>query len=184
MAFWPLGMGQGEPDEIQLRAGRINFCLARVKTDSAYLKLFGSVVAATEVLCQYEFCLELNSYMAVPGDGTNEAAAYIAKMFPNMSFNFWPSLIAFPLHYIYALASAIFREIRQGKPKLLKLIFFDQALAGFIAKPGGDVAFLRFLDGLAHDQAGLFMEQRRFPPMLFWPKEIDAALKEFRQKKT
>ena len=33
MAFWPLGMGQGEPDEIQLRAGRINFCLARVKTD-------------------------------------------------------------------------------------------------------------------------------------------------------
>lgn len=184
MAFWPLGMGQGEPNELQFRAGRINFCVARVKTDSTYLKLFGSAVAATEALCQYEFCLELNSYMAFPGEGTNESAAYIAKTYPDMSFYFWPSLVAFSLEYIYGLASALFAEVKQSKPQLLKMILFDKALVGFIAKPGGDLAFLRFLEGLAGEQAGLFMEQRRFPPVLFWPKEIDSALKEFRQRKT
>jgi hypothetical protein len=183
MAFWPFGTGQGEPDEIRFRAGRINFCAARVKTDSAYLKIFGSVAAATEAICQYEFCLELNSYMAFPGEGTNESAAYLAKMNPEMSFYFWPSFIAFPLKHVYSLASALFSEIKKGKRQLLKEIFFDESLASFIAKPGGDLAFLRFLDGLAQEQVGLFMEQRRFPPMLFWPKEIDSGLKEFRQRK-
>jgi hypothetical protein len=183
MAFWPLGMGQGEPSDLQFRAGRINFCVGKVKSDSTYLKLFGSAVAATEALCQYEFCLELNSFMAFPSEGTGESAAYIQKMYPDISFYFWPSLIAFHLEHVFGLASAILAEIRQGKPKLLKLILFDQALAGYLTKPGGDVIFLRFLDGLAREQAALYMEQRRFPPMLSWPREIGLALKEFRQRK-
>jgi hypothetical protein len=183
MAFWPLGMGQGEPNDLKFRAGRINFCVARVKSDSAYLKMFGTAVAATEAICQYEFCLEMNSYMAFTQTETNKSADYIQKMYPDMNFYSWPSLIAFPLEYVNSLASALLQEIRQGKPKLLKLILFDPALAEFLTKPGGDTFFLEFLNSLAHEQASLFMEQRRFPPMLNWPNEISTGLKELRQVK-
>jgi hypothetical protein len=183
MAFWPLGMNQGEPSELKFRAGRIDFCVSRAKTDSAYLKLFGSISATTAALCQYELCLELNSYMTVEGEGTAESAAYMAKAYPGIAFYFWSSLIAFPLEHVFGLAVAVFEEIKKGKPHLLKKILVDDGLAILLAKPGGDAAFLGFLSGLASDQAGLYMEQRRFPPMLIWPKEIASALKEAQRKR-
>jgi hypothetical protein len=55
MAFWPLGIGQGEPDELRFRAGKIDFCLRKVNSEARYRKLFGSVPAAMEALCQYDF---------------------------------------------------------------------------------------------------------------------------------
>jgi hypothetical protein len=181
MAFWPLGTGQGEPTDIRFRAGRINFCVARIATDSAYLKLFGSAGAATEALCQYEYCLELNSFMAFPGLGTNESAQYLERMYPHLNFYFWPSFIAFPFEYVYSLFSTVFAEITERKPQLLKLILFDPSLAGFLVKPDGVQAFLRFLDALANEQVGLFFEQRRIPPHIFWPRDIQKALTEFRK---
>jgi hypothetical protein len=183
MAFWPLGMNQGEPSELKSRAGRIDFCVSRVKADSVFLKLFGSLSATTAALCQYEFCLELNSYMTVPGEGTAESATYVEKVYPGFAFYFWPSLIAFPLEHIFGLAVALFEEIRRSKPHLLKKILFDDSLAIFLTKPGGDVAFLACLRSLASDQGGLYIEQRRFAPMLIWPKEIASALKESQNKR-
>jgi hypothetical protein len=184
MAFWPLGSGCGEPDELRFRAGRINHCAKRIETDLSYLHLFGSVTAAIGSLCQYELVLEFNSHVAIPSDDTQESSAYVAKMYPEMYFNFWPSLIAFPLEPIHGLASTLFSEIKKAKPELLKLIFFDSALVGFLTRPGSDMVFARFLSGLASDQAHLYMEMRRLPPMQFWPKELDAAMKESRKNKT
>jgi len=181
MAFWPLGTGQGEPTEIRFRAGRINFCVARITADSAYLKLFGSIGAATEALCQYEYCLELNSFLAVRGLGTDESAEYLEKRYPHLNFYFWPSFIAFPFDCIHILSSTVFAEITARTPKLLKEILFDPSLAGPLTKPDGVQAFLRFLDALANEQVGLFFEQRRFPPHIFWPGDIQKALIEFRK---
>jgi len=184
MVFWPLGGGCGEPDELQYRAGKINYCAKRIETDLSYLHLFGSVTAATGSLCQYELCLELNSHVATPSEDTQESSAYVAKMYPEMYFTFWPSLIAFPLEHIHGLALTLFSEIQKAKPELLKLILFDPALAGFLTRPGSDMVFARFLSGLASDQSHLYMEMRRFPPMQFWPKELDAAMKQSRKSKT
>jgi hypothetical protein len=120
----------------------------------------------------------------MPSDDTQESAAYVAKMYPDIYFAFWPSLIAFPFEPIYGLALKLFKEIRNTKPELLKLIFFDPALVGFLTKPGSDMVFARFLSGLAGDRAHLYMEMRRFPPMQFWPKELEAAIKQSRNTKT
>ncbi|PYU53217.1 MAG: hypothetical protein DMG48_03000 [Acidobacteria bacterium] len=184
MAFWPLGLGCGEPAELQYRAGKINHCAKRIETDLSYLHLFGSGTTATGALCQYELCLELNSHVAMPSDDTQESSAYVAKMYPEMYFTFWPSLIAFPLEYIHGLALTLFSEIKKAKPDLLKLILFDSAFVGFLTRPGSDMVFARFLSGLASNQAQLHMEMRRFPSMQFWPKELDAAIKQSRRNKT
>jgi hypothetical protein len=97
-----------------------------------------------------------------------------------MYFTFWPSLIAFSLEHIFTLALELFTEIKRRKPQLLNLILFDPALATFLTRAGSDVVFARFLSGLARDQAQLNMELRRFPPILFWPKELEVALKQLR----
>jgi hypothetical protein len=183
MVFWPLRGGCGEPDELQYRAGRINHCTKRIESDLTYLHLFGSVTAATGALCQYELCIELNSHFATPSDDTQESSAYVAKMYPEMYFAFWPSLIAFPLEHIYGLALTLFTEIAKAKRELLNLILLDATLVGFLTKPGSDMIFARFLSGLASNQAQLYMEQNRFPPMQFWPKELDAAIKQSRSNK-
>lgn len=98
-------------------------------------------------------------------------------MYPGLDFYFWPSLIAFPFENMYDLANQMLSEIKRTKPRLLNEILFDQALVGFLTKQGGDIVFLTCLRNLANDQAGLFMEQRRFPPMQNWPKEIESGLK-------
>jgi hypothetical protein len=106
-----------------------------------------------------------------------EFASYVEKMHPGLNFYFWPSLIAFPFENIYDLAKQMFSEIKRTKPQLLNEILFDQAVVGFLTtKQGGNVVFLTCLRNLAHDQAGLFMKQRRFPPMQNWPKEIESGL--------
>jgi hypothetical protein len=182
MIFWPLGVGRGEPEELRYRAGRINHCVKRIEADSSYLRLFGSATAATGALCQYELCVELNSHVATCSDDTQELSAYIAKTYPEIDFYFWPSLIAFPLGYIHGLALTLFSEIKKVKPELLKLVLFDPVLAVFLTKPGSDMVFARFLNGLASDQERLFLEMRRFVPMQSWPMELDVAIKQSRNK--
>jgi hypothetical protein len=159
MAFWPLSVGFGEPERLRYRAGKIDYCVKRVETDLTCLHLFGSATAATAALCQFELCLELNSHMAMPSDDTQDSAGYVARLYPEMYFAFWPSLIAFPLDHIHGLAQTLFSEIRKAKLEIVKLILFDQGLGGFLTKPGSDMVFARFLSGLARDQAIIFCRQ-------------------------
>jgi hypothetical protein len=169
LVFWPLRRNQGEPKE-------------QVETDSTYRRLFGSTSAATVALCQYEFCLELNSFVAMQNVGTQESPGYVSKVYPEISFEFYPGLIAFRLDYVTDLALTLFKEIRTGKTRLLDLILFDPALVGFLKKPGSDMVFARFVSGLAGEAAQFHMQLRRFPPMVNWPKELDDAMKLARQK--
>ncbi len=181
MAFWPLGIGQGEPKELQFRAGRIDFCTRKVNADLAFRKLFGSVPAALAALCQYEFCLELNSYLAV---NNKEVAAHIAKVCPDVQFYFWTSFVAFPFEHIYDLAETIYADIKKGKPELTKLILFEPEWANVFTSPAiGESIFIEVLANLTRDQSRLFMERQQFPPMNFWPQDIQAALKEYAKKK-
>ena len=181
MAFWPLGSGNGEPDELRYRAGRINYCLKRIKTDSPCLGLFGSATRATAALCQFELCLELNSYLATPNDDTSESYAYVSARYPDMCFTFWPSLIAFPLDYISALALRIFSDIKKRNSELVALLLIEPALAGFLLKPGGELILARCVSNLAADSAQLHFQLHRFPPMVAWPPELNAAMKSARQ---
>ena len=178
MCLWPLFEGRGEPEQLRFRAGRINLCADRVGVSETYLKLFGSKKAATDALCQYEFCLELNSYLSVPTGKSPESSAYVAQQYPDVVFDFWPSLIAFSLDPIMPLALKIYKEIVAARSNFVALLMFDPALASFLSKgPGGAQIYGEFLRGLASDQAQLFLQQNRFPLMPVWPKEIQELIR-------
>jgi hypothetical protein len=178
MAFWPLGIGQGEPNELRFRPGRIDFCVRRVNADLALRKLFGSPAAALVALCQYDFCLELNSSLAV---NKKHVLARTVELQPDATvFYFWPSFIAFPFEHLYELAGTIYDEIKKGKPELLRLILYDPDWATAFGLPtvGGPI-FIEFLANLVREQSALFHETHRFPPIDFWPKDIQEALKAY-----
>ncbi|MGB9485836.1 MAG: hypothetical protein WCD04_06975 [Terriglobia bacterium] len=173
MCFWPLFAGRGEPEQLNHVAGRINLCADRVSADQTFLRLFGSQRVAIDALCQYEFCLELNSYLSVSRDVSPATVGFVADHFPNIAFSFWPSLIAFPFRPIMPLALKVYREILARQSEFLKLLVFDPRMASvFTSNPGGRAVYGRFLKGLVSEQQNLFLQQHRFPPMDDWPKEL------------
>jgi hypothetical protein len=182
MVYWPLDLTCGEPEELHT-TGRINYCSGRIEKDSAYHRLFGSAEAATRALCQFELCLELNSYLAFDGDRTKQSSAYIAAAYPGINFYFRPSLIAFPLEHIHAISLEIYDAIKTDRSHLLEQILFDPALVAFLKGAGRDAAFLNCLRDIESEHGRLFLAMRRFRSMLPWPAELDVALKKARSLK-
>lgn|SRR6266404_1620254 len=184
IAFWPLDMdiAHGEPAELRSWGGRLNFCSSRVRTDVAYRKLLGSETATIEALCQYEFCLELNSFIAMP-NLSPETAAYVTQLYPHLNFVFHADLISFSLQPLSDLASGIFNEVKQAKPKLLKQILFDSTLAVQMTKPGADKIFGHFLDDLSRSHAQLYLAKHHFPPDSGWALDLANELKRLRENK-
>jgi hypothetical protein len=119
----------------------------------------------------------LNSFLAVKSADTPETTSYVAQHYPGLSFNFWPSLVAFSLDPVMKLALELYREITQGKAQLFQMVLFDAALTSFLFKTGGERIFVKFLKGLASNHGQLFLEQRRFHPEVNWPKELKAAVR-------
>jgi hypothetical protein len=184
LVFWPLRRNQGEPSDLAVRGGNITYCVKKIETDSTYRRLFGSAKASTIALCQYELCLELNSYLATDNTDTKESHAYVASMYPDISFVFIPGLIAFPLEYIADLALTLFNEIKTGKTRLLDLILFDPVFAGSLKKAGSDMVFARFLSSLESVAEKLEIELSHFPSTVHWPKELAEAMQAARQQRS
>jgi hypothetical protein len=176
MAFWPLRSGWGEPTSLQYRDGRIKLCAERAQNDPTFLKLFGSGLGATEALCQYELLLELNSYLAIDQKRTAKSVAFMKNLYPSIHFEFWPSLIAFPLENITGIALSIFTAIQQKNASFLKPLLFDENLAGILCGEGEEI-FLSLLRQLQSDKGQLEFELRRFNFGPSWPKELADALK-------
>jgi hypothetical protein len=182
MVFWPFRKGSGEPEDLWVWGGRISFCANRIHRDPSYLALFGSEISAVEVLCQLELCLELNSYCASWGEDTEQASKYLSQILPNVDFTFWPCLISFSLENIKQLTLRLFDEITKKKLDTLRLIFVDPVLAGYWSQTGSNLAFARFIGGLAQRQSQMYFQHRRMPPSAWWPKEFQEALNASRKK--
>jgi hypothetical protein len=153
MAFWPLVPLHGEPEVLKKWGGRIRLCTNRVMNDTALRKLFGSENATGEALARFEFCMELNSFVAFP-ENSPDTGQFVQQVYVDTAFDFRPSFTAYPLAPIHSLATTLFREIKQGKAQLLKLILFDPSLAPALTKPGSINVFADFLNAIsrAHGQ--------------------------------
>ncbi|HXJ97088.1 MAG TPA: hypothetical protein VMT20_29980 [Terriglobia bacterium] len=172
MCFWPLYAGRGEPEQLGHRGGRINLCADRVAANGTYLKLFGSKPVVTDSLCQYEFCLELNSFLCVSSK-VPEISTYLKQNYPDLVFNFWPCLIAFRFDPVMPLAQTIYNGIVSGAAEPLVPFVFDSWLANrLVGRDRGGRIYGRFLRDLASDQSELFLQQHRFPPIRDWPSEL------------
>jgi len=184
LAFWPLdmGIGNGEPQILRKWGGRLKLCAGRVKTDLAYVRLFGSEKSTIDSLCQYEFCLELNSFLAIP-KLSPESGSAITQLYPNINFAFHPDLIAFPLEPLHDLATELMAEIKYAKPKLLSLILFNSVLIVPMTKPGADKVFGSFLDSLTKGHGQLWLAEHHFPPESDWPLDLANELKRLREPK-
>lgn len=176
VAFWPITVQRGEHSDLRTTQGRLTYCLRRIGSDSAYMRLFGSISVATVELCRYEFCLELNSFLAVAKDNSPESVAYAEEFHPNIDFRFFPGLFACPLDCIHELAVMIFSGIKKQKREFINLLVFDPTFTAFLVKDSG-ILFARFLKGLAADQGQFYLDMRRFAPYHTWPKELDDAIK-------
>ena len=122
--------------------------------------------------------LELNSYLAVDEKRTPDSVAYMKKVHPNTRFEFFPSLIAFPLENVTEVALKLLSEIKRGNKDFLKPLMFDESLAVRLAN-GGEAIFARCLQQLA-DAKQLVARQRGnlwdYPAP--WPKEIAEAIQQ------
>jgi hypothetical protein len=180
LVFWPLRRNQGEPIEVRNRDGQIEYSASRVEKDPLLHKLFGST--SKPYFCQYELCIEFNSWMGTGGDDTKASRAYLAKTQPGVSFTYYPSLIGYPLDYIGALALNIYTEIETGKFDLLNRVLFDPSLIAFLKTPGSNLKFARMLAALVDDRLQLSLQLFHFPPSLDWPKPLHDAMALARQK--
>lgn len=175
IALWPLARGWGEPKVLAVRAGRINTCIEKVRTDPALLKLFGSETAVTEALCAYELILELNSFLAVDAANSPKSAALMKQRHPDVVFNFLPSLIAFPLENISSLCFKLLTAARRNDQEFLKPVLFDPSLAVFLAEDGG-LIIAKLLQGLERDRGQFQMAVRMFKDGTSWPREVAEAI--------
>jgi hypothetical protein len=174
-SFWPLERGWGEPSDLGLTGNRIKLCVERVQNDPALLKLFGSGQGAIEALCQYELLLEFNSYLAVDEKETPQSVSYMRKWHPEVSFDFWTDLIAFPMGNIAGLALQILTEIQNRNSAFLKPLLFNENLVTVLVD-GGEATFAKLLRQLDNDRRQLALELRKFLFPAPWPKKIAEAL--------
>jgi hypothetical protein len=182
LAFWPieLGVGFGEPKLLSTWGGRIKYCARQIQIDPVIAPLFGSESDSIGAMCQYEFCLELNSFLAMPAH-SGQIGAYIEKTHPSINFIFNPVFYAFTLDYIREIVAALFWEIKSGKPSMLKQVVWEPSAATSLASQTGLKLFADFLDGIARDQAQWFISSgRAFPPMFNWPSTLRDELKTLR----
>ena len=114
LAMWPLHSGWGEPEQLQRRAGRIDLCALKIKTDPVFSTLFGSETSVQEALIQFEFLVEWNSFLAIDQMNTPDTVVYMQRAYPLIDFRFRPSLIAFDLECLTSLIVEIFNNIESG----------------------------------------------------------------------
>ena len=176
LAFWPLSTGWGEPDTLRFRAGRINYCAARIASDPALLELFGAKDMAIKFLCEYELILELNSFLAVSSDQSPATTKFVSTKYPGITFYFRPSLIAFQLSNVGDLAAEIYEYVDRRIADTLQQVLLDSGLAHLLTVPEGRQSFLRFVKGLQEERDRLLLELRQFPGLFAWPKQLQNAI--------
>jgi hypothetical protein len=172
----------GEPAELRSWGGRLKLCTARVNTDLAYRKSFGSETATIGALCQYEFCLEINSSLALIHSDT-ETGVYFNPAFAGINYTFRPDMVAYSLEPLHGLATSLFAEVKQSTPTTLKLILFDTLLTAQMTKVGADRVFGKFLDDVSRVHAELWIAKHRWPPETAWPVSLANELKRLRDTK-
>jgi hypothetical protein len=175
MAMWPLHPVWGEPEGLRYRAGRIDLCVAKIMRDTTIAGFFGNEESAREALIQFEFLVELNSFLAVDSRNTPETARFLRDRYPEIDFGSWPSLIAFDLRYVTDFASEIFTYFSSGSTAPLPDVLIDVDTAKVLGTSGQEV-YLRFLRTLQDAHEKLMFELNRFPAYVYWPKRIQDAL--------
>lgn len=107
--------------------------------DATIAGFFGNEEGAREALIQFEFLVELNSFLSVNSKNSPETARFLHDKYPEIDFEFVTSLIAFDLHYVTELATEIFSYFGSGSTTLLSDLLFDADTAKVLATSGQEV---------------------------------------------
>jgi hypothetical protein len=168
----------GEPETLKYRAGRIriDLCTARALQDTTVATLFGGEEDIRKGLIEFEFLVDLNSFLAADGARSPDISAYMQATYSPIDFSFWPSLIAFDLCYIVELADEIFTNLQLAETTLLSSLLFDSKEAEILIS-SGPVSYLRFLRYIQNEHGSLMLQLRRLSSHVYWPKELGDALK-------
>lgn len=176
MPMWPLRARWGAPEALNHRAGRIDICMGRLLADATVAGFFGTEQDARTSLIEFEFLVDLNSFLAVDSKPSPDTYAYMQTMYPTINFSFWPSLIAFDLRHIVEFAAEIFSDLQLADTDALSNLLFDSKEAQILVASGKD-PYLKFLRYLQNDHGNLMLQLHRFGSYVCWPNELQEALK-------
>jgi hypothetical protein len=176
LAMWPLHGGWGEPATLRYRAGRVDLCVARIVQDEAIASFFGDEPRARFAVIEFEFLVELNSFLAVDNAQTPATSKYMREAYPTTDFSFWPSLVAFDMGYITGIAGELFADFDSRPALPLSEVLRDANEAKILTSSGRET-YLRFLRSVQDAHEKLMFELRRSPGYINWPRKIQDALK-------
>lgn len=179
LAMWPLHSGWGEPAGLKYRAGRIELCRSKIMNDPAFSSLFGDEARALETLIQFEFLVELNSYLAIEQSTAPRVADFMRTRYPDIDFSFWPSLIAFDLKNLAPLVAELFASLEEGLtgPLVSTTLLDDPLFVISLDENMLSALFLQCLRALDDDHEQWMLEMRRAPFFAPWPRELSDALR-------
>jgi hypothetical protein len=176
LAMWPIHLTWGEPASLKYRAGRVDICVGRILQDPTVRGFFGDEEGAQTAVIEFEFVMELNSFLAVDTSRSPETAQFMKENYPATDFSFWPSLIAFDLRYIMGIAGELFSDFESGSAEPLAHVLLHPTEAKLLAGSGREI-YLRFLRGLQEQHERLMLELHRFPGYVYWLNNLQEAFK-------
>lgn len=181
LTMWPLHPAWGEPASLRYRAGRIDLCVARITQDETIAKFFGDEESARRAVIEFEFLVELNSFLAVETTKARPTCTYMQETYPNTDFSFWPSLVAFDMQYIMSIAAELFADFDARSGVLRSEVLRDPIEAQLLGSAGKET-YLTFLKTLEDTHKKLMFELRRFAGYIGWPQKIQDALKRLQRQ--
>jgi len=185
LALWPVDLNSGFGESALLResGGRIKYCVRQARLDPLIASLFGSELAAVRSMCEYELCLELNSWIPTP---TNDAVlgSQLSKLDPKVNFYFDPAFYAYSLDNLGALANRLYSEAKSRSLKLLKEIVWESFVSNALMSDAGRNLLGEFFNGLIDEQKQRFFQRMHaFAPLFSWPSAFSAELNAIRKQR-
>jgi len=178
--FWPLHAPLAMP------GGRTEFCWeSRVR--DCWGEYFGNRESFLESACQYEFVLELNSFIGVGLGGKQaDVEKWLTEFRPGVSFAYQSDLILHDLGAVIAIAEKLYQALERGPDDaLIYCLTVEKTLTDMLLKGGtrDDRVLLlgRYLQHLQQAQADYYLSRPSFPPGVSWGAKLEPLVQVARQ---
>ena len=178
--FWPLHIPSNLPN------GRDVFCWD-FRVRDYWGEYFGNRESYLESGCQFEFILELNSFIGV-GLGGKKARVekWLNEFRPGVSFYYQSDLVLRDLRGVIPMAERIYEALERGPDDaLICCITVDKTLTDILLKDAtkDDRLLLlgRYLQHLRKAQADYYSSTNRLPRGISWGSKLESLIRAARK---
>jgi hypothetical protein len=170
--FWPLSMPLGMTRGVTL------FCWES-RIQNSWGEYFGNRESFLESACQYEFVIELNSFIGVGLAGKrSKIEEWLREYRPGVSFAYSSDLVLYDLAATVPVAEKLYEALERGPDDwLIVYLTVEKSLTDLLLKEAivEDRLFLlgRYLRYLTKAQREYYLYQGNFPPEFNWGDRLE-----------